>query len=297
MTNVILVAGASGNLGGKIVDALLRKQVRVRALVRKETDPKKINHLRRQGAEVLTIDLTNIPQLARACTEVRCVVSALSGLREVIIDGQTNLLDAAVQAGVPRFIPSDYCLDFTKLIPGTNRNLDLRREFHKRLEAAPIEATTIFNGVFMDLLVTTMPLILKRIRRILYWGDPKVTMDMTTIADVAEYTADAAIDETTPRYLRIAGDRVNAIEVKKIMTEITRKSFSLLRGGSIQRLNVIIRVVRFLTGGEQTLYPAWQGMQYMRDMMEGRSIIEVHDNERYPVRWTSVDEFLLSHSG
>lgn len=296
MANVILVAGASGNLGGKIVDALLQKQVHVRALVRKETDPKKINHLRRQGAEVLTIDLTNVPELARACTDVSCVVSALSGLREVILDGQTNLLDAAVQAGVPRFIPSDYCLDFTKLIPGTNRNLDLRREFHKRLEAAPIQATTIFNGVFMDLLVTTMPLILNRIRRILYWGDPRVTMDMTTIADVAEYTARVAIDQTTPRYLRIAGDRVNAIEVKKIMTEITRKSFSLFRGGSIQRLNAIIRVIRFVTGGEHTLYPVWQGMQYMRDMMEGRSIIDVHENERYPIRWTSVDEFLLAHS-
>ena len=41
---------------------------------------------------------------------------------------------AAVDAGVPRFIPSDFAIDFTKIPEGGNRNLDLRREFHRRLE-------------------------------------------------------------------------------------------------------------------------------------------------------------------
>jgi hypothetical protein len=35
----------------------------------------------------------------------------LAGLREVVIDAQKKLLDAAIAAGVPRFIPSDYSLD------------------------------------------------------------------------------------------------------------------------------------------------------------------------------------------
>jgi hypothetical protein len=60
---------------------------------------------------------------------VTCVVSVLAGLREVIIDAQKVLLDAAIAAGVPLFIPSDYSLDFTKFSDGENRNLDLRRDF------------------------------------------------------------------------------------------------------------------------------------------------------------------------
>ncbi len=44
---------------------------------------------------------------------------------------QGKVLDAAVAAGVPRFIPSDYSLDFTKTRPGENRNLDLRRRFRE----------------------------------------------------------------------------------------------------------------------------------------------------------------------
>ena len=56
------------------------------------------------------------------------MVSSLAGLRKVIIDAQKVLLDAAIAAGVPRFIPSDYSLDFTRFSDGENRNLDLRRE-------------------------------------------------------------------------------------------------------------------------------------------------------------------------
>jgi hypothetical protein len=35
----------------------------------------------------------------------------------------------------------------------------------------------------------------------------------------------------------------------------------------------------------------------MRDMMEGRAVIETHDNKLYPeMRWTSVKEFLISQN-
>jgi hypothetical protein len=56
---------------------------------------------------------------------------------------------AAIKADVPRFIPSDYSIDFTKFPPGENRNLDLRRDFHKRLDKTSISATTIFNGALI----------------------------------------------------------------------------------------------------------------------------------------------------
>jgi nucleoside-diphosphate-sugar epimerase len=149
----------------------------------------------------------------------------------------------------------------------------------------------------MDLLTTDMPLILYRFRRILYWGDPGVKMDLTTTRDVAEFTARAALDEDAPKELRIAGDSVSAADVREIMSEITDKNFRLSRAGSIGLLNIIIRIAKFFSPAKHKLYPAWQGMQYMRDMMEGRAAIETHDNERYPeMRWISVKEFLTSQN-
>lgn len=41
MKKIVVIAGATGNLGGKIVHSLLNKGAEVRAVVRKETDPKK----------------------------------------------------------------------------------------------------------------------------------------------------------------------------------------------------------------------------------------------------------------
>ena len=57
----------------------------------------------------------------------------------VIVDTQSVVLDAAVAAGVLRFIASDFAWDFTKLVPGQNRNFDLRREFMAYLDKAPIK--------------------------------------------------------------------------------------------------------------------------------------------------------------
>jgi NmrA-like family len=74
--------------------------------------------------------MSDVEQLKQACQGVSCVVSALAGLHETIVDSQIKLLDAAISAGVPRFIPSDYSSDFTKLPAGENRNFDLRKEFH-----------------------------------------------------------------------------------------------------------------------------------------------------------------------
>lgn len=297
MNKIILVAGATGNLGNKIVNALLEKGADIRAIVRRETNPEKIAQLEQKGVKIFMVDMNNKSEVFNACIGVHCVVSALSGLRDVIIDTQKNLLEAAIEAKVPRFIPSDYSLDFTNLVNGENRNLDLRREFHTYLMNTPIKATTIFNGAFMDLITAEMPLILFKFKRILYWGNPTVKMDLTTTYNVAEFTANVALDENTPRYLRIAGDSVNAHDVQKIMSNITGLKFGLLRPGGIGLINKIIKVAKFFGKNSPELYPAWQGMQYMRDMMEGRAERNTHANDRYKdIHWTSVEEYLVNEN-
>ncbi|HXV17654.1 MAG TPA: NmrA family NAD(P)-binding protein, partial [Gemmatimonadaceae bacterium] len=126
--STIVLAGASGRLGHRIASALVERGATVRAIVRPSTAPEKIENLRKLGAETAVTEYTDDVQLAEACAGADCVVSAVAGLRDVIVDAQTLLLNAAVKAGVPRFIPSDYCIDYTKLTPGNNRNLDVRRE-------------------------------------------------------------------------------------------------------------------------------------------------------------------------
>ena len=289
MKKIIVIAGATGNLGERIVKALLEKGAGVRAIVRASTDIEKVKKLEQLGAKVFRIDMSDSKEIAKACEGASCVISALAGLHEVIINTQKKLLDGAVMAGVPHFIPSDFSLDFTNLKVGQNRNLDLRREFHQYLEEAPIGSTTIFNGPFMELLTGQMPWIL-------YWGDADQSIDFTTMDDTAEFTANVALDDSTPRFLRIAGDQISPRQIVEVVSEITGKKFSLFRAGGIGLINFITKIMKTFSPAQKDLYPIWQGMQYMRDMMEGRVKIDSYDNNRYSdIHWTSVKELLLLH--
>jgi nucleoside-diphosphate-sugar epimerase len=289
----IVVAGATGNLGGRIARALRERGARVRALVRPSTAQDKIERLRDLGVAIASIDLNNDSQVTQACSGASCVVSALQGLREVIVETQTVMLGAAIKAGVPRFIPSDYSIDFTKIAPGENRNLDLRRDFHQRLAKASISATTIFNGAFADMLTGQMPLILFKLRRVLYWGNSDQRMDFTTIDDTATFTASAALDPSAPRILRIAGDQLSARELAGVASEVTGKKFRLFRAGGLGMLGALIKVARMVAPAEKEIFPAWQGMQYMRNMFDGRAKLEPLDNDRYPgMRWATTRDVL-----
>jgi nucleoside-diphosphate-sugar epimerase len=194
---------------------------------------------------------------------------------------------------VPRFIPSDFAIDFYKMPDGGNRNLDLRREFAARLDAAPVSATSVLNGMFADLLTGQAPFIIRRIRRVVYWEDADQPMDFTTIEDTAAFTAAAALDRLTPRFLRIAGDVVTARDLAEIASTVSGERFKLLRAGDLGRFDKVIRLTRTLSPGTADVYPPWQGMQYMRDMFDGRAKLEPLDNPRYPdLRWTTVRDIL-----
>ena len=63
-------------------------------------------------------------------------------------------------------------------------------------------------------------------------------------------------------------------------------------------LSAMIKIARTIAPAEKELYPAWQGMQYMRNMIDDRSNLDTIDNDRYPgMRWTTVKDLLSAHYG
>lgn len=293
---LIVVAGGTGNLGSRIVKALIGKGAEVRVLVRSSSDKKRVSYLEKMGAEVITVDMTNEQEIATACIGATCVVSALAGLQDTVIVAQKLLLNAAIIAGVPRFIPSDYSLDFTKLKDGENRNLDLRRDFHTYLDSTSISATSIFNGAFMDMLTNEIPMVIFKKKLVIYWGNADHKIGFTTLDDTAMFTANVALDKSTPRYLRIAGDQISAREIRGVMSELSGQKYRLLKTGGLGLLSIIIKIAKLFSPSKNQLYPAWQGMQYMRNMMDERSTLESTDNNRYSdMKWTTVKELISNH--
>jgi hypothetical protein len=186
---------------------------------------------------------------------------------------------------------------FHPILPSTSpsRNLDLRREFGRRLDQAPIRATSVLNGMFMDLLTGQAPVVLFKIRRVLYWGHADQPLDFTTIADTAAFTAAAALDPTTPRYLRVAGEVATVRDLQKAAAEATGRRFGRLRAGGLWLLKLMIKLTRRFAPAPKEVFPPWQGMQYLHNMFTGLPKLAPLDNDRYPeMRWTKVREVLAT---
>jgi uncharacterized protein YbjT (DUF2867 family) len=289
----ILLSGASGDLGYRIAKALVSHGAHVRALVRSDAASDDLRKLAAAGVSTVVANVNDADSVAAACAGASCVVSALNGLREVIIDRQSVLLDAAVKAGVPRFISSDYSADFTKTQPGDNRNFDLRREFMLHANRMPIKVTSVLNGAFMDMLGAEMPIIQPGIHRVIHWGSADQLLDFTTKDNVAAYVAEAALDATTPRILRIAGASVSSRDLATLLSDITHARYRTLWAGGMGALGLMIRVAKLIAPQPDAPFPPWQGMQYMRDMFSGRAKLLPLDNDRYPhLAWTSVAQHL-----
>lgn len=289
----IVVAGSTGHLGKLIIKELLTRHAHVKALVRRDTSLAKTAPLEKAGAVVIPVDYQNRVMLTEALRDAQCVVSALSGLRDVIVETQTDLLKAALNAGVPRFIPSDYCIDYTKLPDGSNRNLDIRREFAAVIDKTPIHAISILNGMFTDLLKDQAPLILPKLSRVIYWGGVDQPMDFTTMANTAAFTAAAALDSQAPRFLRIAGEVATIRDLQHAANQAFGKEFHLWRIGGLGFLATMIRIMRTIAPARDEVFPPWQGMQYLHDMLSGLPKLEPLDNARYPeIKWTKVREVL-----
>src|ERR1700761_2471442 len=120
----VVVAGATGSLGGRIVKSLVSKGADVRATVRTGTASDKLDKIRNSGANVVEVELGNLDQVREVCAGASCVISALAGLRDVIVGTQQLLLEGSVLAKVPRFIPSDFSANYTHWPQYENRTLD-----------------------------------------------------------------------------------------------------------------------------------------------------------------------------
>jgi NADH dehydrogenase len=105
---VILVTGGTGFVGGHVVHELRRREHPVRCLVRNSRNASRVTAW---GAEPALGDVTDpgsLRQAAAGCETVVHLVAIRQGraeeFRRVMVEGTRNLLSAAKEAGVGRFV-------------------------------------------------------------------------------------------------------------------------------------------------------------------------------------------------
>ncbi|WP_317239013.1 hypothetical protein [Hymenobacter sp. 5516J-16] len=139
-------------------------------------------------------------------------------------------------------------------------------------------------------------MILSGPRRVVYWGDADQPLDFTTMMNTAEFTAAAALDDATPRYLRVAGEVATIRGLQTAAEQASGHRFKLLRVGGLGVLATMIKITQTLVPARNEVFPPWQGMQYLHNMLSGQAkLAEPLDNARYPgIRWTPVRAVLAA---
>ncbi len=151
----VLIAGATGYLGKYVVRELKRKGYWVRALTR---DLKKLNRLSEFIDEEFVGEVTNPDSLKGVCDNVDVVFSSIGITKQkdnltfmdVDFQGNKNLLDEALKAGVKKFI---FISVFGAHQMSSLKVIQAKLKFESTLKSSGIEYTIIYpNGFFSDML-------------------------------------------------------------------------------------------------------------------------------------------------
>lgn len=152
MATKVAIAGATGNVGLPILNNFLAVGYPVTVLTRKGSNstsklPKNANITIRE------VDYSDVASLTDALKGIDVVVSTLA---TVSLGGQKPLVDAAVAAGVQRFIPSEFGSDTsnpkTAQLPVFKGKIETLEHLKSKAAASngSFSYTQIFNGPFFD---------------------------------------------------------------------------------------------------------------------------------------------------
>lgn len=219
---MILVVGATGLLGGRVVSLLAERGQQVRCLVRRGTTALPWD----DGVETAIGDLTDPASLSAACEGVDTVVATATAIgrrlagaggpsiREVDETGMLALVDAAEMAAVARFVYVSYAgVDAGLGMPIERAKLAVER----RLATSRMQWVIVRPDAFQD--VHLMPLgRFDLVRgRVAVFGRGDIPQRWVNVDDVAALLASLAVESDPPGLVEVGGpealSRNAAIEV------------------------------------------------------------------------------------
>jgi len=154
-SKTILVVGSTGFLGMEICRQLTSAGKNVRGLVRKSSDPSRVEALQQMGIETVLGDIKDRSSLDAAMKDINAVISTASStishqegdsIQSVDREGQLNVVDAATAAGVEKFV----FISFSES-PESFPLQDAKREVEQQLKQSEMNYTILQPTFFMDI--------------------------------------------------------------------------------------------------------------------------------------------------
>ncbi|EKM60079.1 uncharacterized protein PHACADRAFT_138514 [Phanerochaete carnosa HHB-10118-sp] len=229
----VAVAGGTGGIGLHIVEGIIETgRHEVVVLSRRSSHPT----LAKIGIRIIAVSYDDHAALAKALEGVHTVISTISGFEEsTFTKPQLALLNAAVEAGVKRFVPSEFA---ARSAPDSL--IDLYRLKWPVAEAAKksgLEYTIYEVGIFMNYLASgtagtghlpprefmfdienckaTLP------------GDGSTYLVYTRAEDIGKFVAASLDLEKWPEFSQMRGDRKRLNEILQLAEQVRGQKFEV----------------------------------------------------------------------
>ena len=229
---MILVVGATGLLGARICERLRAEGWPVRALVRRTSNPGKVNALRSLGCELATGDLKDPPQIQAACQGISALISTASStlsrqagdsIESVDLQGQLALVNAARSSGVGRFVYVSFRDNPSVQYPLTRAKRSVERAI------ADLDFTSIQASCFMEVWLSPMVGFdyIHGTARI--YGTGLKPISWVSYRDVAEFCIAPILRSVAERSVLAVGgpEALTSLEVVKIFEEESGRRFEV----------------------------------------------------------------------
>jgi len=221
---MILVAGATGDLGGAVARMLLDRGKRVRVLARSS---EKAAPLRQAGAEVVLGDLKTRSTLDDGMRGIETVITTANSARRggadnpqsVDLDGNRNLIDAARGAAVRQFI---FVSAVTANADSPVPFLAAKGQAEAYLRASGMPFTIVSANFFMEVWASTLVGAPARAGQpVTLVGEGRRRHSFVSAADVAEFVV-AAVGHPAAMNARIIIGGPDALSLRDVVTVYER---------------------------------------------------------------------------
>src|SRR5687767_5974769 len=230
---MILVAGATGFLGGEICHRLAARGEPVRGLVRVTSDRAALDRLRASGVETVVGDLRDRGSLDAACRGAHTVVSTVTTMRsrqpgdsiEATDEaGQLALVEAARDAGVAHFVFVSVSGHITD-----GPLAHAKRAVERRLRESGMTCTILRPTCFMEVWLGPALGFDAANRTATLYGSGEGRISFIALADVAEFATRAARDPgAAGATFELGGpDAVSPNEAVRIFEEVANAPFAV----------------------------------------------------------------------
>ena len=229
----VLVCGATGALGSRIVNRLVAAGLHVRALVRPQSSSAALEEL---GVEIAHGDLRDTPSLEGAVTHIDTIVSTANtigrrfagerrlGMKAVDDEGYAALIDAATAAAVDRFV---YLSLGGPALLADSPFTNAKRITEARLRRSPMHEVLVRPDAYQEIWFSKEVSFDAAAGRVMIFGRGRSRVSYVGMDDVADAVVALAMAPDPPRVAELGGpEAITRIEAADAFSEAMARRLS-----------------------------------------------------------------------